>query len=189
MRCQGSLVIVGGSGPGIVRGKGRQAVSCRDRRRGCGSHHRGIKFDGVCVLSVVEVFTAHLSIFSDTKFPGFAADKSSAHGAGHHSCHGKQNSRCEDYPPAPFEMRNKEQNVNQKSQHRHEESWKQQYKETQEVSRGVRRRVEMRSGGETQTYQRKECGYGMDDEQRRKGCANVLREVELVRLGFLQISL
>ena len=69
-------------------------------------------------------------------------------------------------------MGHEEQDVHQKSQEGDEKGRKKENEEREEVSCRVRWRVQMRSSGETETYQVEQRSYRMNDKKSREGMAS-----------------
>lgn len=89
---------------------------------------------------------------------GFAADESTPHATGDDSAYGQNDGGSQHDPATPAQMGDKQQYVDEEGEQRQEKRRQYEYQESEQIARGVRGRVQMRSNSQYEQDQGEESG-------------------------------
>ena len=132
------------------------------------------------ILTIVIVLSTHFSILGDAPLAGLATDKGATHGTGEHTAGDDENGGSEDNPTPPAHVRDKEQDVDEKSEQGDEERGQLQDQQGQEITRRMRGLLEVRSEGHQEAYEGEKGGDRVDDQDGRKRPSRTRWKVKVV---------
>lgn len=125
--------------------------------------------NGVLVDPVVVILSAHFSVLCDPLLPCLPTDNGPAHGTGDHGAESDENGGRQYQIRAEGHVRYEEQHIDQECQEAEQKVEDAHEEDCEQISRRVRRRMEVRYQGKDQVDQGEECCNGMHDEDGGQG--------------------